>query len=287
VAIREAGSIGAWFESRIHSEFTEEADDQYGWGQLTREERIALSAAIGDALDAFVIRLQSDAPQLYQRDKWGDMPTLPAMAEPQPMSMDESAASEMPGISRPATAQREEPPMEGSTTGEQPATTVVVDTARITELETRLAEALRVQEEATARLAEAEARDRRSRNETAARATAARLLEASQVEARFRPATLPLIESAAVLHVAGVDGELDQAALDTAVSAAIDAERTRLGLLAEAFGCGQPAGVGAAPVGVTTSRIDDTETTSALIESYRARGMSADAAKLAATGRPF
>jgi hypothetical protein len=70
--LREARSVGAWLESRIHQGFTVIADDLYGEGRLTREERIALSGAIGDALDRFVARLEQAAGQLYQRDLHDD-----------------------------------------------------------------------------------------------------------------------------------------------------------------------------------------------------------------------
>jgi len=70
--LREAGSLGAFAESRIHLGFTQLADEMYGDGRLTRDERITMSGAIGDALAAFVSRLDADAPQLYQRSRWAD-----------------------------------------------------------------------------------------------------------------------------------------------------------------------------------------------------------------------
>lgn len=70
VEMREARNVGAWVESRIHASFTVMADDMYGAGRLSRQERIGLSSAIGDALDAFVAKVEADLPQLYQRDLW-------------------------------------------------------------------------------------------------------------------------------------------------------------------------------------------------------------------------
>jgi hypothetical protein len=67
-------NVEAWLESRIHSVFTQLADDMYGDGRLTREERIALSGAVGDALTAFTARLQADAPQLSGRDIYDQPP---------------------------------------------------------------------------------------------------------------------------------------------------------------------------------------------------------------------
>ena len=66
--LAEARNVGHYFESRIHKAFTEAADDHFGQGHLSRPERIAMSGAIGDALDAFSESLTKNAPQLYQRD---------------------------------------------------------------------------------------------------------------------------------------------------------------------------------------------------------------------------
>lgn len=75
VQVREARNVEAWFESRIHTDFTVLADNTYGDGRLTREERITLSQAIGDALAAFSARIEADAPQLAQRDIWSEPET--------------------------------------------------------------------------------------------------------------------------------------------------------------------------------------------------------------------
>jgi hypothetical protein len=68
--IREAATLGAYVESRIHLGFTQLADDLYGEGRVTRPERLTLSGAIGDALDAYIRRVEADAPQIYQRGRW-------------------------------------------------------------------------------------------------------------------------------------------------------------------------------------------------------------------------
>lgn len=72
--VLEARNVGQWVESRIHRDFTATTDEMFGDGRLTREERITLSAAIGDALAAFVDRVETDAPQLYTRDVWDQPP---------------------------------------------------------------------------------------------------------------------------------------------------------------------------------------------------------------------
>lgn len=70
--VGEARNIGVWLESRLHLALTQLGDDMYGSGRLTREERIALSSAIGDALKAWTARVEADAPQLFERDLYDD-----------------------------------------------------------------------------------------------------------------------------------------------------------------------------------------------------------------------
>jgi hypothetical protein len=73
--LREAASLGGWLESRIHLGFTQLADDLYGDGRLSRDERIAASSAVGDALAAFVKAVEDKAPALYQRSRWANPDT--------------------------------------------------------------------------------------------------------------------------------------------------------------------------------------------------------------------
>lgn len=73
-SVSEARNIAQGFESRIHQNFTNMADDAAAEGHLAREERIALSGAISDALDAFNKRIAADVPHLYQRDPYQDAP---------------------------------------------------------------------------------------------------------------------------------------------------------------------------------------------------------------------
>lgn len=90
---REAGSLGAYVESRIHLGFTTLADELYGDGRVDRAERITLSGAIGDALGVFVGRVQADAPQLYQRGRW-DAPAAAETAEAAAVRTREATAEE-------------------------------------------------------------------------------------------------------------------------------------------------------------------------------------------------
>lgn len=70
--IEEARNVGAWLEAGLHTHFTQLADRMYAEGRLSREERICLSSAVGDALAAFVARVEADAPHLYARDIWAE-----------------------------------------------------------------------------------------------------------------------------------------------------------------------------------------------------------------------
>lgn len=77
--LQEARNVGEWMEAAIHRDFTMTADYMFGDGRLTRDERIALSSAIGKALDAFRSQLESGAPNLYTRDPYAQPDT--AMSE--------------------------------------------------------------------------------------------------------------------------------------------------------------------------------------------------------------
>lgn len=69
-----------WIESRIHLMFTDLADNLFGDGRITRDERIALSGAIGTSLDVFHTALQQekDLLPLYRRGPWDEAdPTSP------------------------------------------------------------------------------------------------------------------------------------------------------------------------------------------------------------------
>ncbi len=66
--LQEARNMAEWFEARLHHDFTVRADEMFGEGYLSREERIILSSAIGDALNAFRVKVEAEAPGLYQRD---------------------------------------------------------------------------------------------------------------------------------------------------------------------------------------------------------------------------
>lgn len=102
--VEEARNVGQWIESRLHLALTELGDNMFGDGRLTRAERIALSGAVGDALGAFVARVEADAPELYQRDLW-DGPPNPDYAPPPA----EVAASEAAPVVLPPGVQASRP----------------------------------------------------------------------------------------------------------------------------------------------------------------------------------
>lgn len=77
----ESASVGTYLESRLHLALTQYADDMYAEGHLTRAERITLSAAIGDGLQAWTARVETEAPQLFQRHRWDDAPEVQAADE--------------------------------------------------------------------------------------------------------------------------------------------------------------------------------------------------------------
>lgn len=84
--LQEAANTGAWLESRLHLMFTEIADNMFGEGYLTRDERIALSSAIGAALEAFRAEVEATAAQLYQRARWQEPTLLPPAGDAAPMT---------------------------------------------------------------------------------------------------------------------------------------------------------------------------------------------------------
>jgi hypothetical protein len=71
---QEAGTIGTWLESQLHLALTQLADGMYGDGRLSRAERITLSSAIGDALQAWTAKVDAEAPQLFTRGRWEEPP---------------------------------------------------------------------------------------------------------------------------------------------------------------------------------------------------------------------
>jgi hypothetical protein len=79
--LREAANMGEWLEAMLHLRLTEMADYAFAEGRLRRDERIAVSHAVGMALDAFHLALMEGAVELFSRNPW-------AMAEePNPLPL--------------------------------------------------------------------------------------------------------------------------------------------------------------------------------------------------------
>ena len=93
--LQEARNVGEWLEARIHLMFTEIADGMFGDGRLTRDERIALSGAIGDALGVFREVIESQAKSLYSRD-----PTAPIGDREQMVEAADIAGDYVPLVER-------------------------------------------------------------------------------------------------------------------------------------------------------------------------------------------
>lgn len=70
VALKEARNAANWLEAQIHKDFTNRADSMFADGYLSREERIALSGAIGEALTTFNTAVEADVPALLKRDPY-------------------------------------------------------------------------------------------------------------------------------------------------------------------------------------------------------------------------
>ena len=92
--LQEAANIGEWLESRLHLRLTQIADDMFGDGHITREERIALSSAIGDALGVYHQSISDNAPQLYQRRPFSELPAETAQAPVSESEQENNSMSE-------------------------------------------------------------------------------------------------------------------------------------------------------------------------------------------------
>ena len=134
IDLAEARNAGAWFEAYLHQAFTERADHLYGEGHLTRDERIALSQAIGQALTAFNASVTGEAPHLYDRDPFAEpnpSPSPTAVSESQPgeggTAMPEIPEEELAQLreaaSRVETLERQLEEANNRGNGEQPLTT--------------------------------------------------------------------------------------------------------------------------------------------------------------------
>lgn len=245
--VGEARSWLGWLESRIHLDFTQRADDAYGDGRLTKEERIALSGGIGAALDAFSAHVQQTAPGLLTRDLWDE----PSPAAPNPVS------------------ESEEDIMTPEQINEAVAQAVQAQVAPLQEaIETLTAERDEARTE-TARLREAQlVRDGRD----------AITAQVNAVEGLPAPTRTRLIGQLAVADRIPVTeaGALDTEALTAQVAEAVQAE---LAYLAEATG--SPV----RDAGDSTGGQEPEKAKERLTGAFMRLGLSESAAKVAAEGR--
>lgn len=288
VLLAEARNVGGWIESRIHSDFTVLADEMYGQGRLTCEERIALSSGIGDALAAFIASVEASQPQLFKRDLWQEpeaadtemseaAPENPAETPPPQETADPTRITENEPGSPPADETKE---------GSMPELTEaqVADLNR--ERDAALAEAAQAKalaESATADKAKTDLELARFKAVEAARPIAATLLSESDLPAASQTRLMGQVITSA--HVPLTEASvLDESVYRTLLGEAIKAEQTYVASLLEGAGQGQPRDLGES---ATVPEVSAEATQTALAEAYRQRGMSPAAAQLAATGRPF
>lgn len=221
--IEEAANIGQWIESRLHLALTQYADDMFGDGRLTREERIALSGAVGDALVAFAATLEQSAPQLYERGLWSEPDTA---AESGPTNVH-------PDVPAPAGQHHPTPTSEEDSMG-----TIQVDEAehgRLTEAAGRVAQAEQAEQTAVKALAVYKARE-------AARPAVTKKVGESTLPTSRRAR---IVES--VLQQVRVDenGAANADQLVTITEAEVKAAEVDMAEIAEALGLGQVRNFGA------------------------------------------
>lgn len=322
--LREAGAtIGARIEARTHTAFTILADDMYCDGRLTRAERIILSSALGDALGTLVARLEKDAPQLYQRGPWsyppddggGEEPMVEAGKKTPPFppfgkkDEDTEGSGGDAGKTDPSDGEGENDPKAKkakTAPGSKPADKKMKENGmpelteeqarQLTEAaqtKTRLDEAIGKLDQATqlieeqgqkigtleTQVAESGKRDQIRDNSARARALATESLATSGLPSQAHPR---VIREASANLPTGDDGALDETAFKESVKTAIQGEKTYLAELDEARGYGFPRGLTSDP---TPTGDSDGDLDKALTESFEDLGLSADEAKIAATGR--
>lgn len=271
-AVAESRNVGTWFESRIHSAFTGMADEMFGEGRLTRDERITLSSAIGDGLQAFTSRVEADCPHLYQRDIWDDPePAQAAMAENNTKGAPVSGSTE-----------KQTPP-------DREAATEVTESAREKDLAVKLAEAQKELAEARqatadelaglkARLDESDAEKLRLTNDKAARAA---VTEALKNAGLHEASHARVVESVCRDLPTAESGALDTVKLGESIKATIDAESAYVATLAEAAGFGAVRGLGES----TSRDADAGDIDKQLAEAFAGIGLDEEAALTAAHGR--
>lgn len=265
--LKEARNQAHYLEAGIHRTFTEAADNHFAQGYVTRDERIALSSAIGEALQAFSASVEESAPQLLERDIY-ERPENPGTTVSE---NDRSGGSNQGG------------PDMGNETG-------------LSELRESFEQHKKDTER---RLTEAEDRTKAAETRADRAEENLQLIEAGKVVNRVVEAVegLPeraqerIIESALSRGVPTTsDGALDRGVLEERARAEIHAEQQYVAGLG-----GTPAGSGGSVVPGTVRGLNEASRTAVTTEAaegeaalekvLQRRGLSEGAAKVAASGR--
>lgn len=255
--VGEARNVAEWFQSRIHLHFTQVADDMFGEGRLTKEERLTLSSGIGAALDAFSALVDDQAPQLLTRDLWDE-------PRPSETSIDESQED---------TDMTPKEIQEAVAAGIAEAIKPVND--RLDKIEeSKAAEAEEVQETDKVRADRAE-------ELLLVREAADHIAGLDKVKALPAVTAARLVESVSKGAQRTDDGKLDTKALDEATTTAVEAEAK---YLAEATGSPvRGVGTGAGGGSGDTPDVDALE--ARRVERYKRWGLTEEGAKTAVAGR--
>ena len=263
VELREARNSANWLESRIHQDFTVRADELFGDGRLTREERIALSTAIGEALTAFNTSVEANAPGLLDRDPFAEAPTGELSVE-ETTELDESSRTK-----------------ESDMDQEKELSELKESVRRLEESDRDKDRKIQELEESTQK-----EKDRADRAEEVIRSQeAARLVGEALGNVEGLPKSAVTRVAEAVLRgdlPTTEDGKLDSEKLkESTVEAAKQEAKYIAGLT------GQPVDASESIIvsGGEGSGKTGTDNEAALVEAFRSRGMSEEAAKIAAKGR--
>lgn len=294
--LSEARNIGQWVESMIHRDFTVMADGMAADGQLSRPERIQLSSAIGDALTAFVSNLETNAPQLYQRDLYDGPESQTATQEtnapleaemsdePAVPAATETAVTAIPAATAPVIAQ----PVTETTIPPITQETTMTDTPQgaggtvpATEATRPVAETPRNPREVMERqIAEQGRQINLLRAENRARDIVAEVLASGWIgDAQRARLTSSLVVDLPLTEA----GALDEQELRTRAQRGLDEAETEAAEILSAAGVGTPRGLGAltTPATETAGKQFDDE----LRESFRQAGLSDTAIDIAVKGR--
>lgn len=263
--LEEARNAAHWLEAHIHRSFTDVADRLFAEGHLSREERMALSSAIGDALTAFNAAVEDQVPQLADRDPFAD---------PEPPDTDLQEAVRL--LTEAGWQVSESGNPQGGTPMPEPRDgdpTVAELTESVTELNSRVETLESERDDATARAERAEealtVRDARDH----ARAVLDGLDDIDLTEA----AQTRVIDTSVRNIPTDDDDGLDRDALAETVE---EAAREEHAYIAEAAGIGRPRSTGGDP-----TRTDTDDVKAQLIEGAMARGLTEEQAKQFAEGR--